>query len=31
MVNPTENNQSHTEIRESEDNNIDIEQTKKIF
>ena len=30
MVNPTENNQSHTEIRESEDNNIEIEQTKKF-
>ena len=31
MVNPTENNQSHTEIRGSEDNNIQIEETKKLF
>ena len=31
MVNPTKNNQSHTEIRESKYNNIEIEQTKKVF
>ena len=31
MANPTENNQSHTEIRRSKDNNIEIEETKKLF
>ena len=31
MVNPIENNQSHTEIRRIDDNNTKIEETKKIF
>ena len=31
MVNPTENNQSHTEIWRSKDNNIEMEETKKLF
>ena len=31
MVNPTKNNQSHTEIRRSGDNNIEIEETKNFL
>ena len=31
MVNPIENNQSHTEIWRIDDNNTKIEETKKIF
>ena len=31
MVNPTKNNQSHTEIGRSGDNNIEIEETKNFL
>ena len=31
MANPTENNQCNTEIWRSEDNNIEIEETQKLF
>ena len=31
MVNPTKNNQSHTEIRRSGNNNIEIEETKNFL
>ena len=31
MVNPTKNNQSHTEIRRSGNNNIETEETRNFL